>query len=266
MIPEPGYRERAALYATEIRGVDPPLLLGDLLAGLRAKREGVAEVPSGTGHFLRDYAAAGVSPTLIDAEPAMLEAALANVDASSHDPPSTVELRLGASGAGVRFAGVVSPNAAVNMLAADLGIDGVLAALAKLLKPGGRLLLQLLLVHDDGTVDAGTAYDPGAAHGQWLREWTRPAIGGRLTRSRRQRRDGRRLTIDFAREFEGIARPVDTVQLDLLTIPDLNRSLDSSGLRTERIILGGSRPSEILVSKKRMRDDDQRTDILAELS
>lgn len=55
-----GYAARAARYAAEIADVPGPMLLDGLLrSGLR-----VAEMPSGTGHFLPAYAIASAEVTL----------------------------------------------------------------------------------------------------------------------------------------------------------------------------------------------------------
>lgn len=57
---ESGYEERAAAYAAEIASLAPPRLLD----GLLHPGTTVAEMPSGTGHFLRAYAAAGARTVL----------------------------------------------------------------------------------------------------------------------------------------------------------------------------------------------------------
>jgi hypothetical protein len=68
-----GYGRRAAYSAAEISRVPVPALLTGLL------RPGmtVAEMPSGTGHFLPAYSAAGTRITLVDACPQTLAAAQA---------------------------------------------------------------------------------------------------------------------------------------------------------------------------------------------
>ncbi|WP_329431071.1 class I SAM-dependent methyltransferase (plasmid) [Streptosporangium sp. NBC_01495] len=156
-----GYEQRAVSYAAEIAQLAAPRLLNGLLCpGMT-----VAEVPSGTGHFLSRYGAARVEVVLVDASPAMLAAARPAVPGQTLrtvccriedlDPAQTGPVDL-----------VVVANAALNQLAAGPGpAAAVLAAAARLLAPGGLLLAQVLLADGD-RVDGCGFYDPALPDGQ----------------------------------------------------------------------------------------------------
>lgn len=151
------YERRAVTYAAEIASVVPPRLLQGLLhTGMT-----VAEMPSGTGHYLRAYAAANVRAILVDSSPAMLSTAQPVVrgQALSKVCAPIQELqpnRIGPIGL------VVIPNGALNQLAAGPDLQGVLAGIRRVLAPGGLLLAQLV-------DDAGGCgfYDSHMPDGLW---------------------------------------------------------------------------------------------------
>jgi SAM-dependent methyltransferase len=240
-----GYAERARHYAAEIARVPAPRLLPGLLrSGLR-----VAEVPSGTGHFLDLYAAASAEVTLIDACPRMLEAARRQACSHLH-PVRAVCTRVQDLS---RQTGLVDlavlPNAALNQLAADADPGELLTAAARILAPGGSLLAQVLLLDDSGTTTSCGFYDPASVEDTWLTD-RHFAIGeGRhLGRRRRHRRDGDRLCIDF--EFTEDNQPVYAhhVCLRLLTVSGLTAAADDASLTVLSIMPGDGGFHEILVA------------------
>lgn len=122
-----GYQLRARFARADADAVSRPRLLPGLLRTTRH----VAEVPCGAGHFLADYATAGVKTTLIDGNSAMLAAAIehaadigllaARIDARVQYVQELGEL------AGVDL--VVMPNAALNQLTCQTPLTERLAVI-----------------------------------------------------------------------------------------------------------------------------------------
>ncbi|MFI7131321.1 class I SAM-dependent methyltransferase [Nonomuraea sp. NPDC050153] len=186
---ERGYEERAATYAAEIASLAPPRLLD----GLLHTGTTVAEMPSGTGHFLRAYAAAGARCTvLVDSNRAMLATARPAVRGQHlHTVCSPIQNVQQAQTGPVGL--VVIPNGALNQLAADLGCEGVLAGMSRVLAPGGLLLAQLV-----DEVGGCGFYDPRLPDGKWtIDRRMRGLHGEELVRMRRQRRHGDLVSIDL---------------------------------------------------------------------
>ena len=223
MTSQAGYSQRAGHYATEISGVPEPTLLAGLL------RSGVAvvEMPSGTGHFLPAYSAAGARITLIDACPQMLVAAqalAARSDIAVMAVCAAIEDLPGRAGP---FDLIVMPNGALNQLAAGTPVARLLAIVARLLAPGGHFLAQLLA--------PGTAcgfYDPGLADGGWHQDRQFVSDDGRtVTRRRRQyHRDGV-VHIDFELASGGSPLHHQQVTLEPVPIEDVRAAIADVGLR-----------------------------------
>jgi len=243
-----GYAARAGWYAAEIAGAAVPALLGGLLrAGMR-----VAEMPSGTGHFLPAYAAAGASVTLVDACADMLDAArrhaaqlqirsLQTVCCEIENPPpelGPVDI-------------VVIPNAAFNQLAANADPAELLEAAARILEPGGLLLLQVLRVADDGTAGPCGFYDPAAADGTWTadRAFT-DDLGGHLVRRRRQHHDGTLLRIEFQLIRDGTSQYTHQVALRLLGNLECTAAVARAGLALSGTCCGAGGMDEVLARRQ----------------
>jgi ubiquinone/menaquinone biosynthesis C-methylase UbiE len=219
----PGYAARARHYAAEISDVPQPESLAELLRpGLR-----VAEMPSGTGHFLAAYTAADAEVVLIDACPTMLQAARHQAGRLGAQPRllcSSVQDLTAQAGP---FDLIVMPNAALNQLTADTAAADLLAAAARPLKPGGLLLAQVL---DPAKGDAYGFYDPSVSDGAWHvdREFTDEA-GQRLTRRRRQRHHHDLIGIDFELRRRSELLYHHHVTLRLPTTRDLQAALTIAG-------------------------------------
>jgi SAM-dependent methyltransferase len=233
-----GYSERARYYAAEISLVPQPALLAGLLRpGLE-----VAEMPSGTGHFLLAYSAARADVTLVDACPQMLAVAQAQAarrEASVTTVCGMIEDLPGQAGP---FDLVVMPNGALNQLAAAGPPATLLTAVARLLAPGGRILAQVLV--------PGAAcgfYDPGLADGTWHRDRQFTSEDGRLvTRRRRQHHHGGGVAIDFEMSRDGQTVHRQQVALRLLAGKDMQAALAEAGLRAVDASSGFSSLAEIL--------------------
>jgi SAM-dependent methyltransferase len=223
-----GYAARAACYTAEIAGVVPPERLGSLLRpGLR-----VAEMPSGPGHFLPAYAAAGAEVVLIDACADMLTAAQRRTAGQQVSSLRTICCRIEDLPAGTGPADVVViPNAALNQLAASTGPAELIAAAARLLVPGGVLLAQVLRVADDGRAGPCGFYDPALADGTWIadREFT-GSDGLRVARRRQQHHGGTWLHIDFEFTRDGETLYDHRVDLRLLTNLQVQTAMADAGL------------------------------------
>lgn len=191
------YDERVRFARAETVAVRRPRLL----RGLLNSSSHVAEVPCGTGHFLADYARAGVAVTLVDANAAMLAVATENaiqmglpVERTFPTPaywqdvtlPDDVDL-------------VVVPNAALNQLACQAPLTDLVTRLRAALCPDAEVLAQVACTHPGGGVDRATFYDPARQHGVWFADrWFEPTdAGGAVVRRRRQHREGNHLRIDF---------------------------------------------------------------------
>jgi SAM-dependent methyltransferase len=218
----PGYAARARHYAAEIREVPQPESLADLLRpGLR-----VAEMPSGTGHFLPAYIAADAEVVLIDACPTMLEAARRQAGRLGAQPSLVCSPIQDLTAQAGPFDLIVSPNAAVNQMAADIPAADLLTAAARPLKPGGLFLAQVL---DPADSRACGFYHPGVSDGACRtdRQFT-DETGHPLTRRRRQHHH-RLIDLDFElhRDSELLYR--HRVALRLLTTGDLRTALTIAG-------------------------------------
>lgn len=233
-----GYARRAPYYAAEISRVpEPSLLKGLLKPGLA-----VAEMPSGTGHFLPAYAAFAADVTLADACPQMLEAA--REQAGRCGTPITavcgnIEDLPGRAGP---FGLVVMPNGALNQLAAVTSPGTVLAPVSQLLRPGGLVLAQVL--------EPGSAcgfYDPGTADDRWIQDRRFPAGDGRtITRWRRQHHHGGGVTVDFEIRCDGQEVHGQEVTVRLLPVGDVQAALAEAGLRTVSTARGPGGLTELL--------------------
>lgn len=193
-----GYEMRARFARAETGMAPRPRLLRGLLRTARH----VAEVPCGVGHFLTDYAAAGVETTLIDGNGAVLAAAIEHA--------ADIGLPTDHTHAHVRYVQeldelvdvdlVVMPNAALNQLACQTPIMEMLVAIRRTLLPGVELLAQVACTHPGG-VDATGCYDPGRQHGVWFADrCLNPSrAGGAVLRRRRQSHEanGTRVRIEF---------------------------------------------------------------------
>ncbi|WP_378729898.1 class I SAM-dependent methyltransferase [Nocardia brasiliensis] len=221
------YAERAALYAIEIAATPVPSSLPELLhPGVS-----IAELPCGTGHFLPLYRAYRADCWLLDAEPAMLAEAERRCAALGL-PVRTNPVLIGRDRPPGHFDVVVCPNAALNYLAAQLGMTGVLRSLLRFTTTEGHLLLQAVLRHPDGRIDPTACYDPRAPHDRWIPEWERPdGNGGTVTRSRWQRRRGDRITVTFARTHNGTELPESTVELVVIDCAEIVRFTEVEGHR-----------------------------------
>jgi Methyltransferase domain len=218
-----GYAARARHYAAEIRHVPQPGALAGLLRpGLR-----IAEIPSGTGHFMPAYTAARAEVVLIDACPAMLQAARQHAGHLGAEPGMLCSPIQGLTPQAGPFDLIVMPNAALNQLAADTATAELLAAAAQPLEPGGTLLAQVLDPGEDG---ACGFYDPGVSDRIWYvdREFT-DKTGQPLVRRRRQHHHGDLVGIDFELRRDGELLYHHHVTLRLLPAADLKAALASAG-------------------------------------
>lgn len=218
-----GYAGRARHYTAEISAVPQP----ESLAGLLQPGLQVAEMPSGTGHFLPAYTAASADVVLIDACHAMLQAARYQAGRLGAEPGllcSPVQDLTSQSGP---FDLIVMPNAALNQLTACTTAAELFTAAARPLEPGGLLLAQIL--HPAGDAPCGF-YDPGVRDGAWRidRQFTDEA-GYRMTRRRRQYHHADLVCIDFEfrRGVELLYR--HHVTLRLLTTRELRTALTIAG-------------------------------------
>jgi SAM-dependent methyltransferase len=219
----PGYAARARHYAAEISEVPQPESLAELLRpGLR-----VAEMPSGTGHFLAVYTAAGAEVVLIDACSTMLEAARHQAGRLGAQPRLLCSPIQDLTAQAGPFDLIVMPNAALNQLTADTAAADLLTAAAQPLEPGGLLLAQVL---DPAKDRACGFYNPGVSDGVWHvdREFTDEA-GQRLTRHRRQRCHHGLVGIDFELRSRSEIRYHHHVTLRLSTAGDLQAALTIAG-------------------------------------
>ncbi|MEU7742071.1 class I SAM-dependent methyltransferase [Nonomuraea sp. NPDC049158] len=234
-----GYGERAATYAAEIASLAPPRLLD----GLLHTGTTVAEMPSGTGHFLRAYAAAGARTVLIDSNRAMLAAARPAVRGQHlHTVCSLIQNVQQAQTGPVGLA--VIPNGALNQLAADLGCGGVLAGMSRVLAPGGLLLAQLV-----DEVGGCGFYDPRLPDGKWtIDRCMRDLHGEELLRMRRQRHHGDLVSIDLTlTAATGSVLYDHQVHIRLLGADGLRELLSAAGLEVVHELAG---------------DDDHLTELL----
>jgi SAM-dependent methyltransferase len=242
MTGQAGYAQRAGYYATEIGGVPEPALLAELL------RPGmtVAEMPSGTGHFLPAYSAAGADITLVDACPQMLAAAQTLAIQSGIAVTAVCAAIENLPGRAGPFDLIVMPNGALNQLAAGTPLAALLAIVARLLALGGHFLAQILA--------PGAAcgfYDPGLADGDWYKDRQFTGEDGRtVTRRRRQHQRDGVVRIDFELASGGITLYRQQVALRPVRIADVRAALADAGLRTLQAGPGSGGLAEILGARQ----------------
>jgi len=245
MTGQAGYARRASWYAAEISVVPvPALLAGVLRPGLA-----VAEMPSGTGHFLPAYSCARASITLADACPQMLIAAQAQAFRSGI-VVSTVCGRIedlpGRTGP---FGLIVMPNGALNQFAAAVPPGGLLTAIARLLVPDGLFLAQVL------SPDAACGfYDPGLADGDWQEDRQFPGgDGAPVSRRRCQRHEGNVVRIEFELRSGGRVVHRQQVALKMMTAGEVHAVLAGAGLRVLQCGPGPGGFTEILCARQSKR-------------
>ncbi|HEX3963914.1 MAG TPA: class I SAM-dependent methyltransferase [Trebonia sp.] len=231
MTSQAGYEERAGYYAAEISHVPVPALL----AGLLRPGLAVAEMPSGTGHFLPAYSAAGAGITLVDACPQMLAAAQVVAAKSGIAITAVCGAIEDLPGRASTFDLIVMPNGALNQMAADIPLARLLASVARFLAPHGLFLAQFL------APGAGCGfYDPGLTDGDWHQDRQFADEDGHLiTRRRRQHHQDGLVHVGF--EWASGANPVHCQQVTLRPMPiaDVQVALADAGLRTLRTGSGG---------------------------
>lgn len=235
-----GYAARARHYAAEISGIPQPQSLAGLLqAGVR-----VAEMPSGTGHFVPAYTAADAEVVLVDACHAMLQAARHQARRFGMEPGLLCSLVQDLTAQAGPFDLIVMPNAALNQLAAGTAAAKLLSAAARPLEPGGLLLAQILAPARDR---ACGFYDPGISDGAWHidREFTDEG-GHRLTRRRRQHHHGDLVGIDFKLRRGSELLYQHHVVLRLLSTGDLRAALEVAGFANVSIQPGTGGLAELL--------------------
>jgi hypothetical protein len=222
-------------------GLTAPYLLDGLL------RPGmvVAEVPSGTGHYLHAYAAAGCRCVLVDADADMLAAAADNAAGIPH--VRLLHARLEElTGAQLLVDLVVVPNGALNQLAHDLPLTHVFRALADIVGEGSRLLVQALLGEPG---EACGFYEP--LRGTfWFtdRRITDPA-GGTLLRRRRQRQHDDGVSIDFTLHRDDTLVYEHTVSLRLLDRAVVTTAATATGLTVTTYRPGLGRLTEVVLTR-----------------
>lgn len=243
------YQQRARFARAETAAVRRPQLLRGLLASVTH----VAEIPCGAGHFLADYARAGVAVTLVDASAAMLAVAVEyaveiglpadrTVSALAYlqdlQLPDEVDL-------------VVAPNAALNQLACQSPLNDLLVRLHRTLRPGADVLAQVACTHAGEGVDTATFYDPAQQPGKWFADrWFDPNHdGGAVRRRRRQHRAGDRLRIDFDYlDRAGTSLHATTVELELFSTSTLTETFTAAGFTHIRLLPGHGGLSEVLAT------------------
>jgi Methyltransferase domain len=247
-----GYRVRAPFVRAEIAAVRRPQLLRGLL---RAALH-VAELPSGVGHFLTDYAHAGVEVTMIDASPDML--------AVAPDHAAVAGMAVGRIHTQVRLVQeldvlpsvdlVVMPNAALNQLACQTPLAELLTGIRAVLMPGVELLAQVLCSRAGGELDSSGFYDPGREHGVWfadraLRSLSANCSEGFVLRYRRQYRDPRRIRVEFDyRDSNGASLHAASVELRVFSVTELAEALLTAGFEHLRLLPGQGGLSEMLAT------------------
>ena len=236
-----GYPERARFYDAEISQVPEPVLL----AGLLRPGLAVAEMPSGTGHFLPAYQAAAADVTLVDACPQMLAAAQAQAAHTGNTITTVCALIEDLPGRAGPFGLIVMPNGALNQLAATAPPTAMLAAATRLLLPEGLILIQVL----NPNVPCGF-YDPGLPYGRWLEDRQFQIPGGRtVTRRRRQHHHHDVVFIDFEMSCDDQTIHRQQVTLRLLVDEDVQAALGNAGLRIVKTVPSVGGLTEFLCSR-----------------
>jgi SAM-dependent methyltransferase len=224
-----------------------------LLRGLLDMATRGAELPGGAGHFLADYARAGVVVTLADASPVMLAAAREHaLDAGlPAERTRTVCAYVQDLMVPERVDLVVVPNAALNQLTCQAPLADLLAGIRASLRPGAEVLVQVACTHPGGGVDTTGFYDPARPHGVWFADrWFDPALaGGAVLRRRRQHRDGDQLRVEFDyRDPAGACLHAATVELTLLSVDTLTAAFTAAGFAHVRFLPGQDGLSEALAT------------------
>ncbi len=240
-----GYAGRASWYAAEISQVPEPALL----AGLLHPGLAVAEMPSGTGHFLPAYSSAGASITLIDACPQMLTAAQAQASQGGTTIATVCGMIEDLPGRTGPFSLIVMPNGALNQLAVAAPPGRLLTAVARLLVPAGRILPQ------DLAPDAACGfYDPELADGDWHQDRQFSAGDGvPVCRRRRQHHEGDVVRIEFELRSGGYVVHRQQVTLKMMTAGEVHAVLADGGLRVLQRGPGSGGFIEILCARQSRR-------------
>jgi SAM-dependent methyltransferase len=245
MTGQAGYARRASWYAAEISGVPvPTLLAGVLRPGLA-----VAEMPSGTGHFLPAYSSAHASITLADACPQMLTAAQAQALRNGTVVATVCGMIEDLPGRTGPFGLIVMPNGALNQLAAAAPPGGLLTAIARLLVPDGLFLTQVL----SPDVACGF-YDPRLADQDWQEDRQFPGEdGGPVSRRRCQHHEGDIVRIEFELRSGGCVVHRQQVALKMMTAREVHAVLAGAGLRVLQCGPGSGGFTEILCARQSRR-------------
>jgi SAM-dependent methyltransferase len=243
------YEARTRFARAETATVSRPRLLH----GLLARAVHVAEIPCGAGHFLADYAGAGLAVTLVDASEAMLAEACRHAHDAGLAPARIHPVRAYVQDLAVPELVdlVVVPNAALNQLACQASLADVLAALRASLCRGVQVLVQVACTHPGAGVDTGGFYDPARQHRVWFADrWFDPAhAGGAVHRRRRQVRDGNRVRIEFDyRDPADACLHAATVELALLSAAALSAAFTAAGFGHVRFLAGQGGLSEALAT------------------
>lgn len=237
-----GYAERASWYAAEISAAPVPALLAALLRPGMA----VAEMPSGTGHFLPAYSSGRASITLADACLQMLIAAQAQAFRSGTVVTTVCGRIEDLPGRTGPFGLIVMPNGALNQLASTEPPDRLLTAAARLLAPGGLFLAQVL--------SPGAAcgfYDPGLADGDWRED--RQFLdedGVPVSRRRCQHHEGDVARIEFELRSGGCVVHRQQVAVKMMTAREVHAVLAGAGLCVLQCGPGPGGFTEILCARQ----------------
>jgi SAM-dependent methyltransferase len=242
---QPGYAGRARYYAGEISHVPAPVLLAGLLRpGLT-----LAEMPSGTGHFLSAYSAASADVTLVDACPQMLAVAQAQATRRGAAIATICGIIEDLASRAGPFELIVMPNGALNQLTARTPLAGLLAAVGRLLAPGGLILAQILAPDA-----AGGFYDPRLPDGNWRQDRQFTSENGLpVTRRRRQHHRGDVVAIDFELSCGGELVHRQCVTSRLLATADIQAALTRTSLRAVTATPGSAGLAEFLCTRPHRR-------------
>jgi SAM-dependent methyltransferase len=241
-----GYARRASWYAAEISQVPESALL----AGLLRPGLAVAEMPSGTGHFLPAYSSVGASITFVDACPHMLSAAQDQASQGGIAIATVCGMIEDLPGRTGPFSLIVMPNGALNQLAVAAPPGRLLTAVARLLVPDGLFLAQVL------APDAACGfYDPELADGDWHQDRQFPGDEGvPVSRRRRQHHEGDIVRIEFElRTPAGCLVHRQQVALKLMAIGEVHAVLAGAGLRVLQCGPGPGGLTEILCARQTQR-------------
>lgn len=255
------YRARTSFARSETAAVRRPRLLPSLLtaapshtpARMPERVASVAEIPCGAGHFLADYATRDCAVTLVDASAEMLAIAREHAHEVGLPPHRTHAVRTYVQDLVLPDPVdlIVAPNAALNQLAVQTPLSGLLARLRANVRSGGELLVQACCRHPGDVVDSATFYDPARPHKTWFDDrWFDPEnTGGANLRRRRQHRAGDRLRIEFDyHDVNGTSLHHTTVELALFTAATLTAALTAAGFTHVRFLPGQGGLSEFLAT------------------